>query len=345
MLSVLEAQNAARRDPDQLIRNFMRNNYEANLISAEMKTMPKFFDARIEIEKQITKPILREDLARDWENMLDGKARGGLKIIDFFTRVERLDTKGKNGISFYEFIKDPKLKPSQLAFMTKLEAEDPNSNEIQRLWQIFKFEHNSIAAFPPSQMIYALEKYKPNVILDPTMGWGGRLLGACALGATQYIGIDSNTDLVLPYHNLKTYVDKMNSSKTHLSLMFRDCLSLDYSTLKYDCVFSSPPYYNIEQYANQPQLFRTKTDWNELFYRPLVTRTYDGLAENGTYALNVSPEIFGFIKTILGKPTEIVPLKKGDFFRNNQYREYIYIWVKPPNVQILEDVEDVELIS
>ena len=337
MLSVLEAQNTARKDPDSLIRNFMRNSYKANIIAAEMKEREPGPDHRQAIQKQITKEISLEDLDHDWDNLMKGMTRGGLKIVDYFTRIERLETGAKNGINFYQFISDPpKLSASQLAFLDKLKAEDPNSSNEQRMWQLYKFQHGSIAAFPPSQMINALDKYKFEKILDPTMGWGGRLLGACALGAKQYIGIDSNTNLILPYHNLKTFVERKNGFNTYISLMFRDCLSLDYTTMDYDCVFTSPPYYTRETYPNQPQLWRTKNDWNENFYRPLVTKTYDGLKENGIYALNVNQEIYEFIKTFMGEATEIIPLKKTEIFRNHEYREFVYIWVKPPNVEILE---------
>jgi len=336
MLSVIEAQMQARSDPDALLRKFMRNSYKANIISSEMKERELPVDPRQDIQKQITKEITAEDLDHDWSNLMDGKARGGLKIVDYFTRIERLETKGKSGISFYEFLKEPNLRPTQQAYLARLEAEDPNSNEVQRMWQMFKYDHSSISAFPPCQMINALEKFKPKVILDPTMGWGGRLLGACALRAKQYIGIDSNTDLMLPYHNLKTFVERKNGMKTYISLMFRDCLSIDYNTMEYDCVFTSPPYYTRETYPNQPHLWRSKKEWNDNFYRPLVNKTYDGLKENGIFALNVNPEIYDFIKTFLGEATEIIPLKKTEIFRNQDYREFVYIWVKPPNVEILE---------
>lgn len=339
MLAILDAQFKSRSDPDALIRNFMRNNYTANIISVEMRERQSVVDPRKSISEQITNPIGLDDLDRDWNNLLEGKVRAGMKIIDYFTRLERLETKGKNGINFYEFLKDPKLTPSQQAFLSRLEAEDPNSNEVKRMWQLFKFGHSSIAAFQPSQMIYALEKYKVNVILDPTMGYGGRLLGACALGAKQYIGIDSNTDLVLPYHNLKTFVERKNGSNTYISLLFRDCLSIDYKTMEYDCVFTSPPYYTRETYPHQPELWRSKADWNEHFYRPFVTKTFEGLSEHGIYALNINQEIYRFIVTILGEATEQVPLRKVDCFRNNDYREFVYIWIKPPAVEIFESIE------
>ena len=32
--------------------------------------------------------------------------------------------------------------------------------------------------------------FNPHTVLDPTMGWGGRLVGACVLDVPKYIGID-----------------------------------------------------------------------------------------------------------------------------------------------------------
>jgi len=334
MLAILEAQHRARQDPDALIRAYIANTMKANIISAEMADRKLPYNARQAIARSITKEITADDLDDDWDNLIDGKARGGLRIVDYFTRLERLATKGKKGVSFYDFLEDPKLRPSQDAFLKKLEIEQPNSNETQRMWLLYKYEHSSISAFPPSQMTNALEKYNINVILDPCMGWGGRLLGACALGAKQYIGIDSNTDLVLPYHNLKTFIERKNGANTYISLMFRDCLSIDYSTLNYDCVFTSPPYYTRETYPHQPELWRSKAEWNELFYKPLITKTWNGLKEQGIYAINVSPEIYQYVITILGQAHEIVPLKKSDCFRaNDNYKEFVYIWVKPVAIE------------
>jgi hypothetical protein len=44
-------------------------------------------------------------------------------------------------------------------------------------------------------------------------------------------------------------------------------------------VLTSPPYYDIEVYRNADiaELYKTRSDWNDLFYRPLFSRTYAGL--------------------------------------------------------------------
>ena len=38
-------------------------------------------------------------------------------------------------------------------------------------------------------------KYQPTTVLDFCAGWGGRLVGACALNIKEYIGIEMNTDI------------------------------------------------------------------------------------------------------------------------------------------------------
>ena len=44
--------------------------------------------------------------------------------------------------------------------------------------------------------------YKPQSVLDFTMGWGGRLIGACAYNVPMYIGIDANKNLIEPYKKM-----------------------------------------------------------------------------------------------------------------------------------------------
>ena len=90
-------------------------------------------------------------------------------------------------------------------------------------------------------------RFKPKSVLDFTMGWGGRLVGACALDVPNYIGIDSNKQLKEPYQRMVKLLNKLGTN-TKINLMFKDALKVDYSKLDYDCVLTSPPYYNVEVY-------------------------------------------------------------------------------------------------
>jgi len=329
MLNVIASINSSRRDPDELIQRFIRESFKSKIIADEMKERIQPPDPIDSIVAKMRKPITTDDLDKDWKNLILGKPKGGLKIIDKYTIKERLATKGKRGISFLEFLEDPQLTESQERFLQKLRTDRPDRDDIFNHHVLYKYHHSSIAVFPPSQMSHVLIKHKIDTILDPTMGWGGRMLGAVASMAKGYIGIDSNQNLIEPYHHMKSFVERKNGLNMNIQLYFRDCLSIDYNTLDYDCVFTSPPYYNIETYTDQPHKYKTKQEWNEQFYRPFVTRTYAGLKDNGIYCLNINNEIYEFVKTIIGEADESILLSKQSTMRENAYKEFIYIWKKP----------------
>jgi len=333
MLNVVSSINSARKDPELLVKKYLRHSFKSLVFAEEFKeriASPNPVDV---IVSKMRLPITTDDLDKDYKNLLLGKTKGGLKIIDKFTMNERLGTKGKRGISFLEFLENPQLTESQERFLQKQRTQHPDRDDTYHYHILYKYAHSSIAVFPPSQMSHILIKHKIETVLDPTMGWGGRLLGAVASMAKGYIGIDSNQNLIEPYHHLKTFVERKNGFNTNIQLYFRDCLSIDYNTLDYDCVFTSPPYYNIETYTDQPQTYKNKLEWNEKFYRPLVTKTYGGLKENGIYCLNINQEIYEFIKTILGDANEKIPLSKPSM-RSNSYEEFIYIWKKPERITV-----------
>ena len=168
-------------------------------------------------------------------------------------------------------------------------------------------------------------KFRPKVaVLDPTMGWGGRLVGACALDLPKYIGIDSNKELDMPYREMSAFLQK--TTKTKIELFFQDALTVDYTQLDYDMVFTSPPYYNIEVYSGMKE--KTKEEWNADFYKPLFERTWKSMRSPGYYCLNIPSEVYdSACVPILGKSWKKILLKKRGRGVNG-YEEYIYVWKK-----------------
>jgi hypothetical protein len=171
-------------------------------------------------------------------------------------------------------------------------------------------------------------KYSPKIaILDPTMGWGGRLVGACALDLPKYIGIDSNRNLEKPYKELCAFLK--DKTTCEIDVRFQDALTVDYSKIKYDMVLTSPPYYNIEIYRDTRE--KTKEKWNTEFYRPLFSETWKHMSSPGYYCLNVPEEIYEEnCIPILGKAHKKMLLKKQKRTKSaaDKYKEYIYVWQK-----------------
>lgn len=259
----------------------------------------------------------------------------GNKVVDRFTFHERLNTVGRNRLSFFEFWDNLDYfgnKENIKKLFEKMKNERKYENEYVRYYNIYRLYYGSVNIFRPILAMEYYEKYKPKTILDFTMGWGGRLVGACALNIHKYIGIDSNKRLEEPYQKLTQFLSSRSS--TQIELYFKSALEIDYSKLNYDMVFTSPPYYNIERY-NNTVVYKYKDDWDEYFYLPLFYQTYTYLKKGGIYVLNISIEIYERVcRGLLGDAHHIYNMKKQN--RHNKKgenkthlnTEHIYVWQK-----------------
>ena len=118
----------------------------------------------------------------------------------------------------------------------------------------------------------------------------------------------------------------MTRSFSKIHMIFKNALEVDYSNLYYDFVFTSPPYYFIQKYANNTP-YKNKKQMDELFYKPLFKKVYDGLERNGYYIINICKEVYeNVLKDLLGEAHDIYPYKKSK--RQNNYQELCYVWKK-----------------
>lgn len=269
-------------------------------------------------------------------NIVDYKAntRLGNIIVDYFTLKERLNTKCKVGISFIEFWKNFEFYKQKL-YVKKMcdyyEREGRYIGQPEYIAKaIFRLYFGSIQIFRP---IVAMEIYnrfpQHRDVLDPTAGWGGRLVGASLRGVNTYTGIDSNCNLKEPYTDMSAFLVERSNIK--INMHFCDAIHFDYSAVFYNMVFTSPPYELKEVYTDM----KIPKDWFTDFYEPLFRNTWEYLQPNGVYILNM-PEWL-YIKhaiPVLGQANEILPFVK--YSRNNKYRESFYIWFKQSKNSIYE---------
>jgi DNA modification methylase len=86
-------------------------------------------------------------------------------------------------------------------------------------------------------------------ILDPSSGWGDRLIAAIASDASLYHGTDPNIKLQKGYNDIrKTFLDKESMPNfTVKKIPFED---MKVKTNYYDIALTSPPYFNLERYSD-----------------------------------------------------------------------------------------------
>jgi hypothetical protein len=249
-------------------------------------------------------------------------------LVDYFTLEERLNTIGIKGICFYDFLENIYKYMDMPSIARQFTFCDINNryvgNPIKRAKYVFNLYFGAINIMKPTRIV-ELIRYYPNckTILNPFSGWGGTLI-ASSVKNRNYIGIDTNINLKIPYEKMIDYVKEKGSTST-INMYWENAVDFDYASIKYDMVITSPPYYNIEIYSNQPK-YTSKTEWNELFYKPIFYNIFENLQDNGVLCINSCEDAYLAISTVLGPAHFKFPFKK--YNRNNNYKEYFYIWKK-----------------
>ena len=305
-------------------------------------------------EKQIIankiKCISEEDMKNDYEMLknlvevaveFNERCRVGNNVVDFFTFRERLETRGKYNVNFYDFFtnieefKKKKFIKTMLTYYETTKNARGLKNEYIVLKEVYNICISAINIFRPLVAVEVYQHFKPTRILDFSAGWGGRAVGAAVCNIS-YFGIDINAGLHDPYNKMSAFLNSSASSassassskKNLINMVIADAVSYDYSTISpgYDMVFTSPPYYFIEKYSHN-ESYASKNEMDQKFYIPAFSNTFKHLLPGGHFVLNVNKEIYERVCLALFGPAEqTMACKKSK--RQNDYREMIYIWKK-----------------
>jgi hypothetical protein len=265
------------------------------------------------------------------------RCRIGNNIVDFFTFQERLETRGKYDVTFYDFVKNieefkkKKFIQNMFTYYATVKNARGLKNEYIVLKEVYNICISAINIFRPLVAVEVYAKYKPSVVLDPCAGWGGRAVGAAVCENVQYFGIDINHSLQIPYQNMCAFLNSKSkcSLTPRIRMTIADAVTYDYSQIepKYDMVFTSPPYYFIEKYSYNSVYKNSKDEMDKQFYVPLFSNTFLHLLPGGCMVLNVNREIYERVCIrLFGPAHQTMNCKKSK--RQNDYREMIYIWIK-----------------
>ena len=122
-------------------------------------------------------------------------------------------------------------------------------------------------------------------VYDYSCGYGGRLLGISSsnMGYT-YVGTDPNTETF-------NYLNYMNTFLNSDSEIIQD-VSENYQSEDIDLAFSSPPYFNLEKYSDEPTQcmvnYTTLNEWFEGYVAPTMKNIHNGLNDEGIFATNIA---------------------------------------------------------
>jgi len=122
-------------------------------------------------------------------------------------------------------------------------------------------------------------------VYDYSAGYGGRMLGTSLSNMRYtYVGIDPNTE-TFKYLN---YLAKLCNTNIEL----HNAVSEEYQPENIDLAFSSPPYFNLEKYCDEPtqcmNRYTTLDEWFDGYVVPTMTNIYNGLNVDGLFATNIA---------------------------------------------------------
>lgn len=122
-------------------------------------------------------------------------------------------------------------------------------------------------------------------VYDYSCGYGGRLLGITSSNMNYtYVGTDPNTET---YKYLQ-YLDTLLGGDSEITCK----TSQEFTPEDIDCAFSSPPYFNLEKYSDEPTQcmvqFSTLDEWIEGYVAPTLQNIYTSLNQGGVCATNIA---------------------------------------------------------
>ena len=207
----------------------------------------------------------------------------------------------------------------------------PGKTAAGNIFECYRHNNGSIVMFKSVCAKYLYIKHSAKKVLDPTAGWGGRMLGAWSLGI-DYTGIDTNVSLYNSYQSMigflrEEYKYGILETPPKMEMIWQSCLEVDFSNLDYDFVLTSPPYINTEVYEHMEE-WKTKELFYKDFFLPLWEKCIDNMKQ-GKVCFNISPKMYKQYLTFGGKPCdEEEDLKQQLGQQKGKEQDKIYIWVK-----------------
>jgi len=200
----------------------------------------------------------------------------------------------------------------------KVEKLGRTGTMANRFFEAFRF-NQAVVFFKPSTAKFIYKHFNATHVLDPTAGWGGRMLGASTLGIS-YTGIDTNLSLQDAYSGIMNLLQDKK-----MRMLWGDSLKINFESIDYDFVLTSPPYMTkkklVEVYEHQQE----HNDFYDDFLVPLIQKCLTHIKRNGKVCFNMNKEMYDIVATKFRECNETYDLHQQKRLGKNK-EEKIYIW-------------------
>lgn len=207
-------------------------------------------------------------------------------LTDYFAEGPRMQAHVHECPSPLEFFKNN--YDTILAKAQQMYVEDPQHTLRYHIREAVYELTKECTTFKITTAKAIFKYFQSKKVLDPSSGWGDRLLGAIAAGVDAYHGVDPNPALAPVYEDIIRFTKPVGD----FSVLTEDFLKAELQDGGYDTVFTSPPFFNYEVYTEDERQsihgLATVDQWTNKFLKPYLSRAWKALAKGGYFILYIS---------------------------------------------------------
>jgi len=209
---------------------------------------------------------------------------------DYFHQIERWKCDATGYPSPQKTWETERFRLTLLKALFSLKVKEVNPQVFRSIISLRKY---IAAQFRPSAAKAIYDYFKAETVLDFSMGWGDRILGAHTSDyVNKYVGFDPNHNLLAGYvEQIKEY-GKIDKPKKYLIFSHRAEDSTIELQDEFDLIFTSPPYFDKEKY-NQSELqsykmYKEFDSWMQNFLFKTIELRTKNLKSGGYLVINIS---------------------------------------------------------
>ncbi len=209
---------------------------------------------------------------------------------DYFHQVERWKCDATGYPSPQKTWETERFRLTLLKALFSLKVKEINPQVFRNIISLRKY---IAAQFRPSAAKTIYDYFKAETVLDFSMGWGDRILGAHTSDYVKYyVGFDPNHNLLAGYVDQIKEYGKISKPKKYSIFPHRAEDSTIELHTEFDLIFTSPPYFDKEKY-NQSELqsykmYKEFDSWMQNFLFKTIELRTKNLKSGGHLAINIS---------------------------------------------------------
>jgi len=214
----------------------------------------------------------------------------GNKASDYFHQVQRWKCDATGYPSPQKTWETERFRLTLFKALFSLRVTEINPTVLRNLISLRKY---IAAQFRPSVAKYIYDYFQAETVLDFSMGWGDRILGAhTSEYVKKYVGFDPNLNLIDGYTKQIIEYQKIGTPmKFKLFPWGAEDPNIN-TTDKFDLVFTSPPYFDKEKYDQSEQQsykkYKVFDDWMQNFLFKTIELRTQNLKSGGHLVINIS---------------------------------------------------------